>query len=196
VPSPIDKKELRKKSLTERLQIPAADYQSENSLIVNLASSKILELGVETVFLFFSYKMEPDLSELPSRHPDLKFSYPVISQGGGDMEFYSWAEAKEGEQEDELTNNKWGIKEPLVDENSAPSIPDSKTLIIVPSVCLDRYGYRLGYGGGYYDRFLNACPESATLGICSSRFLIEDVPVESWDRQLTFICTEREILQP
>ncbi len=54
--------------------------------------------------------------------------------------------------------NHWGIKEPLA---SSPCIgPQSIDLIMMPSIAVDARGYRLGYGGGYYDRFLAKAPQA------------------------------------
>lgn len=54
-------------------------------------------------------------------------------------------------------------------------------LIIVPGLAFDRLNYRLGYGGGYYDRFLNQHPESFKLGICYPFQKVEKVPTETHD---------------
>ena len=51
----------------------------------------------------------------------------------------------------EISN--FGIKEPC----SEPVAPDILDLIIVPALMVDKNGYRLGYGGGFYDRFLKKC---------------------------------------
>ena len=53
--------------------------------------------------------------------------------------------------------------------------------IIVPGLAFDRRGFRLGYGGGYYDNFLNSQQNSMKLGICYPFQYVENVPVESHD---------------
>ena len=68
-------------------------------------------------------------------------------------------------------------------------------LIIVPTVACDRAGYRLGYGGGYYDRLLTSpewqdCP---TVGIVFDFAYLESLPSDSWDIKLQYICTESHL---
>jgi 5-formyltetrahydrofolate cyclo-ligase len=69
---------------------------------------------------------------------------------------------------------------------------DTQTLCLIPALCTDKSGYRVGYGGGYYDRFLSNFPgESAVL--VYSFLSQEDFPVESYDIPAGWIITETEI---
>lgn len=63
----------------------------------------------------------------------------------------------------ELSVNKWGIAEPTNKRTAAASTFD---LVIVPLICFDKKGYRIGYGGGFYDKFLAECrPNCLKLGV-------------------------------
>ena len=69
-------------------------------------------------------------------------------------------------------------------------------LILVPGVVFDRRGGRMGYGGGFYDRFLTALPAGArcpALGFCFGFQLVAEVPCAAWDRPVDGICTEGEL---
>lgn len=69
--------------------------------------------------------------------------------------------------------------------------PDALDLIIMPGVGFDPAGHRLGYGGGYYDRFLETCPEQVyLLALCYREMLISHVPTESHDRKVDEILTD------
>ena len=57
----------------------------------------------------------------------------------------------------------FGVPEPMAD---GPVLCDETALIIVPGLVFDRFGYRIGYGGGYYDRFLSQEPNHPTIGLC------------------------------
>lgn len=72
-----------------------------------------------------------------------------------------------------------------------PLAPD---LALLPGVAFDLTGGRLGYGGGYYDRFLEkgfTCPR---VGLCFEFQLVESLPLAPWDQRVNYICTEERML--
>ena len=71
-----------------------------------------------------------------------------------------------------------GAPEPLDD---SPVASDPAALVIVPGVVFDRQGHRIGYGGGYYDRFLAAEPNHPTIALCYSFQLTDHLETESHD---------------
>ena len=81
----------------------------------------------------------------------------------------------------ELKKGRYNIDEP---PKSNPAYAGEKTLCIVPALCADGNGYRLGYGKGYYDRFLMSFKGTSVI-ICYKDFLCE-IPKESHDMQTTF----------
>ena len=81
----------------------------------------------------------------------------------------------------------FGILEPPAD---APLLPRADIgLALVPAVCYDRRGFRLGFGGGYYDRWLSGF-SGVTVGLCRDCVLQEHVPIEDHDRRVEFLLTE------
>jgi len=91
---------------------------------------------------------------------------------------------------DALHTGIYGILEPLPD---APKIDHSEVdLILIPAVGCDLRGYRLGYGGGYYDRMLSKAEweSKVAIGMIFEFALIAQLPVDSWDQPLHGICTE------
>jgi len=68
-------------------------------------------------------------------------------------------------------------------------------LIIVPGVVFDRQGYRIGYGGGYYDRFLSTLLEVDKISIAFDLQVVDKVPREDFDIAVDYIFTEKEIVQ-
>lgn len=88
------------------------------------------------------------------------------------------------ESKADLKPSLWGIYEPIIEEPVDPRILD---LVVVPGLAFDAQGYRLGYGGGYYDRFL---PQTLgyKVGFCYQQFL-QDIPIFPWDQPVDLVIT-------
>ena len=87
----------------------------------------------------------------------------------------------------EMEKGRFGICEP---KPTLPRVVDfSDALMLVPAMSFDRRGFRLGYGGGYYDRFLEAHPVR-TVGITYEMFMVEALPHDEYDKAVNQIATE------
>jgi 5-formyltetrahydrofolate cyclo-ligase len=75
------------------------------------------------------------------------------------------------------------------------AIPDTIDAAIVLGLGFDRRGYRLGYGSGYFDRFLAAYPLTA-IGLAYGFQMIDRLPTEPHDVPMTVVVTERETVEP
>lgn len=75
--------------------------------------------------------------------------------------------------------------------NWQPVVADSQTLVLVPSIAIDRAGYRLGFGKGYYDRFLADNPQVTSIGVCFDEFVIDSLPCEKHDRAVHYLLTDK-----
>ena len=109
------------------------------------------------------------------------------AEARGQMEFHDCP------GEDALLPGSFGIPEP--DPARCPVAAGPPDLLIVPAVALDRDGYRLGYGGGYYDRLL-ARPGwegVRTLGLVFALQLVDRLDRRPWDRPLDGLATEEEL---
>lgn len=92
---------------------------------------------------------------------------------------------------DGLVPGAFGIPEPGED---CPAVePDRIDLILVPDLCCDRQCYRLGQGGGYYDRYL-ARYHGHTVSLCRDELLQASVPTGEYDRPVELVLTETESL--
>lgn len=83
----------------------------------------------------------------------------------------------------------YGIEEPL--GAAEQIVPD---VAVLPLLAADRQLRRLGYGGGFYDRFLAQAPHIFKIGICYHAQLLEEIPAEAHDVPLDALVTERELL--
>ena len=88
----------------------------------------------------------------------------------------------------ELEAGAMGIPAPKPD---APLVaPEKIDLIIVPCLACTREGHRIGYGGGFYDRYLVSANKAAKVILCKSSFLLERVPLEDNDVSVDLVVTE------
>ncbi len=92
-----------------------------------------------------------------------------------------------------VREGRYGIPEPVEGE---PHPLDEIDLIVVPAVAFDRRGYRLGRGGGYYDRFL-AHPQvrAVACGLGFEVQVVDQVPTDSHDHPIDMLVTEKQVLQ-
>ncbi len=106
---------------------------------------------------------------------------PVMEGKGKPLVFRSW---QPGDRMKEVT---WGIREPLT---SSPAVePD---VLLVPLLAFDEHGYRLGYGGGFYDRSLarlRAMKRVIAIGIAYDEQRVDAVPHSSYDERLDWVLT-------
>ena len=116
---------------------------------------------------------------------NFKVSLPIIKKDN-QMNFYSWS------RNDPLRINKFGIPEPVSSKIFYPDI------LLVPLVAFDSCLNRLGYGGGYYDRYfekLEKIKKVVKIGLAFSFQKISSIPINQHDKRLDFIITEKEILR-
>ncbi|NLV97758.1 MAG: 5-formyltetrahydrofolate cyclo-ligase [Desulfovibrionales bacterium] len=97
---------------------------------------------------------------------------------------------------EELGPGHFGLTEP----NPMCTVPEENPkldIVVVPAIAFDRQGYRLGFGGGYYDRFLSRLMHTSTLiGLAYDFQIVEHLPQEPWDQPLDMIITPGEIIVP
>lgn len=93
--------------------------------------------------------------------------------------------------ENHLLKNKFGILEP---ENSTEILPNEKDVIIVPALSCDKNFFRLGYGGGYYDKFLKNI-NSVKVALLPQELFVEKLPSENHDVSVDYIITEQNVFK-
>jgi 5-formyltetrahydrofolate cyclo-ligase len=95
----------------------------------------------------------------------------------------------------QLVPAAFGLREPPenlpgygAEEAGRTFTPD---ILVVPGLAFDRRGARLGFGGGYYDRFLRRLANCRCVGICFEFQFVENLPAEAWDQPVHYVCTEK-----
>ncbi len=115
---------------------------------------------------------------------NIKISLPVISSDN-QMKFSQWSFNQP------LKLNRFGIPEPMKCKFVLPDV------LLVPLVAFDKDKFRIGYGGGYYDRYLAKVQKKKkllTIGFAFSFQQIKKVKINKFDRKLDFIITEKSLI--
>lgn len=181
---PTNKIELRRSLLRQRRSLSPTEWQAKSDRICKQLQSFSPYQEAKTILAYFSFRQEPDLSSLFT-NKDRCWGFPRCV--GKSLSWHLW---QPGEK---LIQGKFGILEPASD---APTISASEVdLILVPAVAGDRQGYRLGYGGGFYDRLLTSplWQHIPTIGIVFEFAYCSQLPADIWDVKLSYICTEETI---
>lgn len=157
------------------------------------ADERILQKLIETnefiesdcVFTYVSVRTEVDTIKLIEKCflMNKKVAVPICGKKGI-MNFHYIKSF------DELCNSKFGIPEP--DVNSEIAVATEKSLCIVPGLSFDKNGFRLGYGGGYYDRYLVSF-KGEVVGLCYDECLTDVLPRDEFDINIPIVITENNI---
>lgn len=133
----------------------------------------------KTFFLFYGVGKEPDTEHLIRRllEDGKRIALPVCLPQGK-------MEAREIGSLDELRPGSFGIPEP--GEACPPISGEEIDVVLVPNLLCDRRGYRLGRGGGYYDRWLENY-SGLTVCICPPERLVDELPREPFDRPVKIV---------
>ncbi len=183
------KKELRKKAREMRGSLSPEKKLSLDRKIKNrlLNLWAVREAGV--VLCYVSTAIEVDtrefITELLNRGK--KVAVPRCEGGKSEMNFYYINSL------DELSPGSFDVLEP----DPQKSVMVGKTqgsICIVPAFMFDKNGFRLGYGKGYYDRYLSRY-DGSTIGVCYSENLQNELYHGKYDRAVDLVVTDREIIR-
>lgn len=167
-----DKSHLRTKFKNLRKQL---DINNISHLICeNIRDFEPYQQSVN-VMLFYPTKFEINLLSLLQDNKN--FFFPRVN--GSELEVCPYSESVE------FKKSKYNINEPC----STPVNADILDLILVPALAADIRGYRLGYGGGFYDRFLPLCKKAVAVIPINDDFVLEKLPVEDFDYKVDYIIT-------
>jgi 5-formyltetrahydrofolate cyclo-ligase len=186
-PNP-EKKPLRRALLLQRQVMPQNRWQALSAALRDRLQTLPEWHQARIVFAYVSHRLEPDILPLAKTEVGQRKVWALPRCQGDDLVWHRW------EPGDPLMPGSYGVQEPRHD---APIIaPSAADLLLLPCVGGDRLGYRLGYGGGYYDRlFADLQPKAYTIGLCFDFAMLDTLPIDPWDRRLDGFCTETQLLK-
>lgn len=177
-----DKNELRSCLRNAYEEMESVDVKYSDRVIYDKLISLPEYILSKKVFCYYSLNREIDTHSIIKHAQETgKRVYLPVVFGGGLME------AVELEDISLLVPGKLNIPEPHRDGKVL--VPGTDDIAIVPALAFTEDGYRLGQGGGYYDRFLKKWP-GVSVGLCRRRFILNKIPVENHDVKVDILLTD------
>ena len=178
-----EKQNIRKFLIDRRNEL-SAEYEERNNSHVHIRTL-LEDIEKFKIGSYSTFRNEISTKPIHELLFSLNFeiSLPCINDNDQNLTFRNWNTNKD------LVKNKYGILQPK--EDAVEELPE---MIIVPLLGFSISGYRLGYGGGYYDRFIdnkNKSGKIITVGFGYTFQEVNNLPIESHDQKLNWILTEK-----
>ena len=174
----------RERLLAQRDAIPLAERRAQDARITEHLLAGFPQLAAMTIGFYWPMKGEfdPRVAILRLRERGARAALPVVVQKGAPLEFREWWPGIETDP---------GVFGLPVPRGSPVVRPDA---CLIPPVGFDANGYRLGYGGGYFDRTLAALsPQPLKIAVARGSSRIPTIHPQSWDIPMDFVVTEAGI---
>jgi 5-formyltetrahydrofolate cyclo-ligase len=177
--------EQRKRLLTWRMSLAAAERDAWGRAIARALAGVLAEFGgLAVIGVYWPIRGEPALPAVDDRAfwGERLLALPRVQAPGRPLEFGRWPPGSQ------ILLDRWGIGSPDPFEPIAPDV------LVIPCVGYDDRGFRLGYGGGYYDRTL-AARRVPTIGVAYERSRLDAFEPQAHDQPLDVIISERRVLR-
>ena len=183
----IKKDEIRKQILEKRSKLSLEEVDKKSELIIKNLTPYLK--NAQNIMIFTDMKNEVRITKLIELYPEKNFFISkIVNSKNREMKINKY-------NENELVLHKFGYYESSSDDFYDEKILD---IVIVPALAFDSSKNRIGFGGGYYDTFLNKVrgknKNTLFIGVCYDFQMIEEVPIEGHDITLDLVINESEIL--
>ena len=176
----MNKSEIRKKIFKIRKQNSSKNFKIDFKDILNFLKKNKITGKIVGGYYPFNYEINTiDILKKFEKF-NFKISLPKTKKNS-QMDFFLWT------TKSPLSINKYGIPEPISDKVIYPSI------LLVPLVAFDRHLNRVGYGGGFYDRYIKKLKKKKkiiTIGLAYSFQKVREVPINKHDIKLDYVATD------
>jgi len=185
----LDKKKTRQRVLQQRRAFSATEKTPAEQRMLKFLQSWEIFRQAKTIHIFISKTDEPDTSPIieSAWESGKTVAVPCVVPDSFEL-FHSQLKSFE-----DLSSGALGVLEPSPEGRIAMN-PESFDLVIIPGVAFDRQGGRLGYGKGYYDRFLEQTA-AFRLALAFNFQVLEKVPTEKHDVPMNGVLTESGIIE-
>ena len=183
----IKKDEIRKQILEKRSKLSLEEVDKKSELIIKNLTPYLK--NAQNIMIFTDMKNEVRITKLIELYPEKNFFISkIVNSKNREMKINKY-------NENELVLHKFGYYESSSDDFYDEKILD---IVIVPALAFDFSKNRIGFGGGYYDTFLNKVrgknKNTLFIGVCYDFQMIEEVPIEGHDITLDLVINESEVL--
>lgn len=181
----IERERVRTETLQRREALTSEERTRLSQCIVDTTARWIQRKGFDAVMLYLNMRSEVETTGLLEGllNSGKQVCAPVV-----DTEQLKLTPRRIQDPKTELVRHPYGMLEP---SEACLLFPiEHLQLIVVPGIAFDRKGYRLGYGKGFYDRFLTKCPHAVVIGLAYRVQLVEDTFPQAWDVPVQHIFTE------
>ena len=183
----IKKDEIRKQILEKRSNLSLEEVNKKSELIIENLAPYLK--NAQNIMIFMDMKNEVRITKLIELYPEKNFFISkIVNSKNREMKINKY-------NENELVLHKFGYYESSSDDFYDEKILD---IVIVPALAFDSSKNRIGFGGGYYDTFLNKVrgknKNTLFIGVCYDFQMIEEVPIEGHDITLDLVVNESEVL--
>ncbi len=181
----MNKSKIRKKIQKKKISFFSKELKINFNKFLTILNK--LKIKNKIIGGYYPYNYEVDSLEILKKleKKNYKISIPKILKNN-QMNFYEWS------FKDPLTINTFGIPEPTSEKMVYPDI------LLIPLLAFDNDLHRLGYGGGYYDRYLARVLNNkkiTTIGLSYSFQKIKKLPINKYDIKLDYVITEKDIFK-
>lgn len=187
----LTKKEIRQQILKKRRAMSEEAVQQFSQIICNRIKEIEEYISAENICLYMPIDNEVDITLLSQDAWENGKSLWLPKTSGENMDFLKF------DHETSFVAGAYGIMEPVSDEIFDLKAAGNKTLILMPGVAFSQRGDRIGYGGGYYDRYLSDVTGNiTTIAVCYDFQVIEELPHEAHDIRPKMIISESNCIVP
>ena len=181
----MNKSDIRKKIISLRRRKFNGNLEIKSNLLFKLF--KEIKINSKIIGGYYPFNFELDILDILQKLEKKNFiiSLPRVNKNNK-MDFFIWS------HKDPLKINKYGIPETTSQKKVFPNI------LLIPLVAFDNQLYRLGYGGGYYDRYISRFESRKKLikiGVGFTFQKVKKIPINKYDKKLNYLITEKGIIR-